>query len=291
MKNFKKYLKKYLLLSLLFLIFGCETSKPLDDEHLIIGTFNMEWLGDGIDDNKPRSEADMQQIADIISSSGMEVIAVQEVENDVALARVVAKLENFKFKISKNRGKQKNAVIYKDYITIKEIGDYEPLSLNNEARSGYVLNVSKNDYHLLVMSIHLKSTSRFDSTDELRLRSRLMRSEQAQIISNWADSLILKEGVKELVVLGDFNDYPNRQHNQTLQAIVENPNLHFLSEEYRSCKEPLWHGIDHIVGSSYTQQRYVPNSFFIYDFNSMLTASEAEKISDHCPISIQLKIK
>jgi len=284
-------LKKCLLLSLSFIIFGCETSKPLDNKNLTIGTFNMEWLGDGINDNKPRSEADMQQIADIISSSGMEVIAVQEIENDVALARVVAKLNNFKFKISKNRGKQKNAIIYKDYINVKEIGEYEPLSLKNETRSGYVLNVGKNNYNVLVMVVHLKSTSHYDSTEELRQRSRLMRSEQAQIISNWADSLILKEKVKELIVIGDFNDYPSRKNNQTLQAIVENPNLHFLSEEYRSCKEPLWYGIDHIVASGYTKERYVPNSFFIYDFNSMLTKSEAEKISDHCPISIQLDIK
>ena len=118
----------------------------------------------------------------------------------------------------------------------------------------------------------------------------MMRHAQAEIVSHWADSVI-NIGITELAIVGDFNDYPTRINNQTLEPIVNNPNLHFLTGDIRSCKFQFLFSIDHIVVSTETQKRYVPNSAFIYDFYSMLTEEEAAQVSDHCPISVQLKIK
>jgi len=291
MKSLKLIKYFFIIFSLLFV--GCnETNKSSDNENLVIGTFNVEWLGDGIDDNKPRTDADLQQIADIISSSGMEIIAVQEIENETALAKIVSKMKGYKFKVNNQKGKQKLGVIYKDYITVNEIGEYEPLSLEGKTRTGYIVDVKKNNYKLLMMIVHLKSTSRYDSTEELRIESRMMRHAQAEILSYWADSVINIAGIKELTILGDFNDYPTRKHNRTLEPIINNENLHFLTSELRSCKNPLfWHLIDHIVVSTETHKRFVPNSVFIYNFYDMLTDEEAERVSDHCPVSVELQIK
>ena len=285
-----KYFTKYFLILFSLLCISCnETSKP---EYLTVGIFNIEWLGDGIDDNKPRTDEDIRQIADIITSSGMEIIAVQEIENETALAKIVNKMDGFKLKVAKQQGKQRLGIIYKDYITVNEIGVYEPLSLNGRTRTGYIVDVAKNDYKLLMLIVHLKATSRFDSTEALKIESRMMRHAQAEIISNWADSILFVCGIKEFAIVGDFNDYPTRIHNRTLEPIIKNENLHFLTSDLRSCKNPLiWFLIDHIVVSTETKKRYVPNSVFVYDFHSMLNESEAERISDHCPISVQLKIK
>jgi len=285
---FMKIYKKYLLIVFALLFVSC--SETSNSENLTIGTFNIEWLGDGIDDNKPRTEAEIQQIADIISSSGMEIIAVQEIENEEALARVVSKMDGYKLKVDKQKGKQKLGIIYKNYIAVNEIGEYEPLSLNGKTRTGYIVEAKKNDYKLLMMIVHLKATSRFDSTEALRIESRMMRHAQAEILSHWADS-VMNTGVKELTIIGDLNDYPTRKNNQTLEPIINNPNLHFLTSDLRSCKNFYWFLIDHIVVSTETLKRFVPGSVFVYDFYDMLPTEEAEQISDHCPISVQLKIR
>jgi len=291
-KNMKKTYYLLLLISLLLISCNEKISTSTNNEYLIIGTFNIEWLGDGIEDNKPRTVEDIKKIADIISSSGMEIIAVQEIENEDALQKIVSQMSNFKFKVANQSGKQKLGIIYKDYITVNEIGEYEPLSLEGKTRSGYIVEIQKNDYKLLMLNVHLKATSRFDSTEQLRIESRMMRHAQAEIISNWADSVINIAGKKELTVLGDFNCYPTKVNNRTLVPIIENENLHFLTSELRSCKNPLyWFLIDHIVVSTETLKRYSPNSVFIYDFHSMFSEEEAERISDHCPVTVEFRIK
>ncbi len=35
---------------------------------IMIGTFNIQWLGDGIDDENPRSESEIQEIANRVKS-------------------------------------------------------------------------------------------------------------------------------------------------------------------------------------------------------------------------------
>jgi endonuclease/exonuclease/phosphatase family metal-dependent hydrolase len=277
----------------LFLLFvSCEKQTiATNNDTLVIGTFNMEWLGDGEADTKLRNKKDYMEIADIIQTSGMEVIGVQEVENEYALSRVVEYLKGYKFKVSKQKNKQRVGIIYKNYIKLSSISEYEPLSIDGKYRDGYVVDISKNNYSMKMMVVHLKSTSRYDSTEEMKQQSREIRHTQSKIISYWADSLMSECGVKELAIVGDFNDYPTRKNNQTLQYIIENPNLHFLSSGIRSCENSLWFSIDHIVVSSYTKQRYVSNSVFVYDFHSKLDNNEADGISDHCPISVELQIK
>jgi endonuclease/exonuclease/phosphatase family metal-dependent hydrolase len=249
----------------------------------------MEWLGDGYDDTNPRNEEQMKQVADILTSFGAEVIGVQEVENEFALARVVAKMDGYKMSVSKQDGKQRNALIYRDYIKVNDISEYESLNINGHLRNGYVADITKDNYKIKIMVVHLKSTSRFDSTENLRMQSRQDRYQQAKILSIWSDSL-MQNGVKELAIIGDFNDYPARKNNQTLQYLLENPNLHFLTSDIKNCKHNKIYVIDNIVVSSTTNKRYIENSAFIYDFNSSLNKSDAEKISDHCPISVALDI-
>lgn len=257
---------------------------------ITIGTFNIQWLGDGFDDENPRSEEEIKELANIISSSKIDLLALQEIENSKALERIIYLLNDYKFEILNTSSKQNLAVIYKKNIEIKSLGAYDPLALNKKTRAGLLLNIKINEYNFDAMIVHLKSTSRYDSTAQLREESREMRYKQAEIISNWADSMMFKAGKKELVILGDFNDYPTRKNNTTLDFITNNPNLYFLTENNVSCSNSNWFAIDHIVVSSETKKRFVPNSVFTYDFYSSLPDEEARKISDHCPVSVQLYV-
>ena len=69
-------------------LFSCSTSSFDTTQFVTIGTFNMEWLGDGVGDTKKRTDADYLRIADIIEKTGADVIGIQEVENEAALKKV-----------------------------------------------------------------------------------------------------------------------------------------------------------------------------------------------------------
>ncbi len=230
----------------------------------------------------------------------MDILALQEIENSEALKKIISLIPDYNFEIlDPNRlnsssssfnsnNKQNLAVVYKNTITINSSNAYDKLSINKKSRPGFLLNIKNGNYEFDMMIVHLKSTSRYDSTAYMKEESRKMRFLQAEIISNWADSMMFRAGKKELVILGDFNDYPTRKNNMTLEPIVNNSNLYFLTKNTTSCSNSNWLSIDHIVVSSETKKRFVPNSVFMYNFYSSLPDEKAVRISDHCPVSVQL---
>ena len=98
-------------------------------------------------------------------------------------------------------------------------------------------------------------------------------------------------GKEDLIILGDFNDFVNRKNNATLTPLLENPNLTCLTAKEHSCSNPYHYTIDNIFVSNSIKKRFVETSLFTYDIHSSFNDEEIETISDHCPISIQLKIE
>ncbi len=291
MKKLNIILIILIILIISFLLFSCKNN-PLNDINFItIGTFNIQWLGDGINDNTPRTKKDINNIANIIEDSDIDILALQEIENAASLEQITKLLPNYKYIVSTKYKNQNVGVIYKDDIEIKVEDEYQPLTLNGRSRPGLVLNIKAQDYEFYAMIIHLKATSKYDSTQILKEKSIEMRKMQAEMISHWADSMINIENKKELVIIGDFNDFPKRKNNATLTPILQNKNLIFLTDNERNCINPYYFTIDNIVVSKTTKKRFIKGSVFTYDINSAFNKTEIENISDHCPISIQLKIK
>lgn len=60
---------------------------PFATTHLQVGTFNLDWLtADLPGDFEPRNERDLAMIASLIEAMDVDVLAVQEVDGDAALA-------------------------------------------------------------------------------------------------------------------------------------------------------------------------------------------------------------
>jgi len=97
-----------------------------------LGTFNLEWLGDGIDDKKPRSSADYMKFAEIIANSGMEIVGVQEVENPSAMKKIMKYLPDYKFIVGNKGSAQNLGLIYKNTIQVESLGEYTPLKVEPE---------------------------------------------------------------------------------------------------------------------------------------------------------------
>lgn len=169
--------------------------------------------------------------------------------------------------------------------------EYMPVAVRGERnRPGFVVNCRKGNFDWTMMVLHLKSTSRADSTPQLKEEAILNRSLQAVKVSEWADSILANGKEKDILVVGDFNDSPQRKVNPTLTAMINDTNITFLTATLTSCKNTSWLNIDQIVASRSAAIRWRPAAMHHYNFNAAFRTEEANMISDHCPVLGQFEI-
>jgi exonuclease III len=284
----KKTLTIMFFTSLIIFSLSCGTNKSYrsetDKSTVCIGTFNLEWLGDGISDKKPRSKADYMKYAEIIANSGLEVVGVQEVENPSAIEKIMKYLPDYKYILGKKGSIQNVGLIYKNTVQVESLGEYTPLKVEPErTRPGLVVKCKKGNFDWIMMVVHLKSTSRYDDTPEKRQESFDYRNEQAEVLSNWVDSLVDNSDEHDVLIVGDFNDNPRRD-DKVITPLSLDKNVVFLTWDMQSCKNKMWDNIDHIVITKSVKNRYLDGSVHAYNFFSSLTDKAAEGISDHCPV-------
>lgn len=288
MKNFSPL--PFLLFCLMFVV-SCGTPQGTTETTVTMGTFNIKWLGDGRSDLVERSDADYLAIADLIIKSKADVLGLQEIENQDALDKVLRYLEDYRGEVLNAGNKQKLAVVYHKAVEVKSLGAYAPLQLDkpNRLRPGFVVGCKKGSFDWVQMIVHLKSTSRYDSTSSLRELSREYRAKQVEALQYWADS-VQTAGEPDVVITGDLNDYPQRTRNATLTAMLDAGTMNFVTADLPSCRNKKWHLIDHVVVSESIMSRFVSGSARTENFYEFLTEAEADRISDHCPVVAKFSI-
>jgi len=270
------------------IIVACQSPQGSPDTTVTVGTFNIEWLGDGLDDKKPRTDQECLLIADVIARSGADVLGVQEIENEGALRRVLRYLQSYDGFVVDAGIKQNVGVIYRKGVDVSKSGIFEPLALGRSGmRPGLVLSCKKGAFDWTMMVVHLKSTSRYDSTNQMRDESRVMRSRQIEILRSWSDSLIALGPEKDIMIVGDFNDFTSRRQQATLTALLESNNMTFLTGLLKSCKNQQWTTIDQVVVSKSARDRMVKGSERVEDIRSFLKDNMADAVSDHCPVLVR----
>lgn len=274
------------------LLLGSCASQQSPDTTATIGTFNIEWMGDGIGDRVVRTDADHLRIADIIIKSGADVLGVQEIENERALKLILRYLDGYDGFVTEAGSQQRVGVIYRKGVQVEKVGEYRPLQLEmgDTLRPGLVVKCRKGSFDWLQMVVHLKSTSRFDSTQQMREESRMLRSRQAGVIQAWTDSVLAAGGEQDVIITGDWNDFPLRQREATLDAVTTKNTLTFLTKELKSCSNPKWYVIDHVVVSTSVMRRYHSGTERTENVRAYLDAQEVEKVSDHCPVVAQFDV-
>lgn len=287
-----QYLPLLLIAFIIFQpLFGC-TNAQTDSLPLSIGTFNIAWLGDGEgNDVIPRTAEQYKLIADVIQETSADIIALQEIENVNAINKVLIHLPQYSAILGSNGKSQNVGFLYKKTLTVESLGEYAPIAIDpSRNRPGYVVKIKKGNFDCYLMSVHFKSTSRFDSTDEMRTTSRLMRREQSQKAMYWIDSITSHAIDQDVFIVGDLNDFPKREKEPTLQALSSSLNVTFLTENMKSCKFQHFYVIDHIIASTSAQKRFLKGTERMIDIHSMYQKDIAEKISDHCPIVMQFDV-
>lgn len=290
----QKILFIFVILSLTY--FGCNrcSDKKIEEifpNEIVVGTFNIEWLGDGISDRVDRNEEDYKNIAELIQMSQVELLGIQEVENISAMSRLIKYLPDYSFYIVRDDAPQKVGIIFRKNLKVKYLYDYSPIEVvDRKTRPGLIAAVQKGNLDFLVLVVHFKATSRYDDTPEKIKESYELRSLQSEKAALWVDSVLNAGFEQDVLVIGDFNDSPKRVKNNTLTAFLSDTNVFFLTFDLKSCKYRNSYGIDHILSSKYLAKRLVPNSVRLVDSYSMFTKEEVEKISEHCIVLARFEV-
>ncbi len=277
----------------LFFIFSCST-KPVkyEFETIRIATFNIEWLGDGIDDKKMREESDYLRIAEVIEKLDADLIGLQEIENEKALLKLMVHLPDFSYVMGNTGWVQNPAIIFRKNIDVRFVNNYQPLAVKeNKTRAGLWVKVRKENFDFHMMVVHFKSTSSFDNTPELKAESFQLRQLQSKALRKWADSLVTSGTEQDIIIIGDFNDNPNRTNMRNLEQLVYDGEFSFLTQDMGSCKNPRWDLIDHVAVNKSVKNRYVEGSEFVYDIFQSHWEHQSEMISDHCPVLVSFEIE
>ncbi len=269
---------------------GCQTGGYAPDQTVAVGTFNIEWLGDGTDDQKPRTDAECLLIADVIARTGVDVLGLQEIENEAALRRVLRYLDGYDGFVADVGLKQNVGIIHRRTVDVRRLGVYTPLTIGVPGmRPGLVVSCRKGSFDWTMMVVHLKSTSRFDSTNALREESRRIRTAQAEVLRVWSDSIVAAGSERDVIIVGDFNDFTGRRQQATLTPLLESSTMSFLTGSLRSCKNPQWTTIDQVVASTSARDRLIKGSEYMEDLGAFLPEGSRESVSDHCPVIVRFR--
>jgi len=263
-------------------------------EDVQIGSFNIKYLGDGINDQNPREDFDLKKLAQIIDLLDLELVSIVEVENKAALDKLVVNLpkdENgdpvYDDKIGQSGGKQRIGIIFKkDEISFldgpKELSELQEawtstkdlfprLPLYAYIRAGTF------DFHFI--ALHLKAMFDFDSIKR--------RERELEKLRDWVEAKLSSD--KDVVIVGDMNEVLG---SAPFAKLNENNKFYFCTSEL-SC-EYSYIGIksliDHIIVSKVSggsKVEYVERSIRVFPTDILLKhlygnlETLEDRLSDH----------
>lgn len=248
----------------------------------------------GSDPSVTRSATDYERIRCYVRLFDPDILAVQEVDGEDALERIVD-TEIYNIHVSDRRqpsfinGRQNTGFAYKKGLTAQEHPDFEDLDVSNGSlRFGARLDVTFGGITYQLMSVHLKSGC-FSNSSSSSACDKL--TEQIPILEGWIDDAAASPNPP--IVLGDFNRRFNMPGdsvwttlddgvpaNADLTSITNNMPISCRDNEYTSF-------IDHIVFDARAVDRVDVSSFrhMTYRQDDRLVW---DKISDHCPVVVEM---
>jgi endonuclease/exonuclease/phosphatase family metal-dependent hydrolase len=226
-----------------------------------------------------------------------DILAVQEVDGEAALSRVVD-TEVYDVYVDNRpkgslNGQQNTGFAVKRGLTIVRQPDFQALDIRGDGslRYGTRIDLTHNGQTLQLMSVHLKSGC-FENASTSSACETLL--EQVPVLEGWIDAAAA--GPVPFIVLGDFNRRLTQPHDRVWADLDDGEpataDLTVLTQEMPvSCRDNTFtEFIDHIV----VDRRVVPwvdrTSF------RQVTYRQQDKVvwdqlSDHCPVLVELWIR
>lgn len=261
---------------------------------LRIAAWNMEWLDD--EDGAgfaARGPGDYELLRAHAERLDADVIAVQEVENEAALARVFDP-SAYDFILTGRGGSQKTGFVVRAGLEVTRHDDVRALNISGNVRDGADITVTLGGVPLRLLGVHMKSGC-FSPMEEGRPSAAddcAERLAQTAPLEAWIDARAA-EG-QAFAVLGDFNrrwdDPRDREWEELDDGVPANADLSRPDEAFRPACDPRYTElIDHIVLGRLAAGWTVAGSFAEWTYGD-LRRSDGALPADHCPISVDLRL-
>jgi endonuclease/exonuclease/phosphatase family metal-dependent hydrolase len=226
-----------------------------------------------------------------------DILAVQEVDGEAALSRVVD-TDVYDVHVDDRpkgslNGQQNTGFAFKRGLTVVRQPDFEALDIRGDGslRYGTRIDLTHNGQTIQLMSVHLKSGC-FDNASTSSACETLLA--QVPVLEGWIDTAAA--GPTPFIVLGDFNRRFNEPNDRVWADLDDgeptNADLTALTQDMPvSCRDNTFtEFIDHLVVDRRVLPRVDRTSF------RHITYRQADKavwnqISDHCPVVIELWIR
>lgn len=255
---------------------------------LRLASWNLQFLdvpGRGPD---ARGRADYEALARHARELDADVIAVQEVASEAALALVFAP-ETYAYHLAARGGSQRTGFVFRRELDARVLPDLEELALR-DLRAGSDLAVRVGGRELRLLAVHLKA---FCVTGSLAQRSKHCRKLAAQVpvLEGWIDARA-REGAA-FAVLGDFNRALGDQGDALLRELddADPPGLALRRASLReqaACRPGRrLQAIDHVLLGGPAVRWLLPEGSRELPYRADDRAA-GRKLSDHCPIQLVL---
>jgi endonuclease/exonuclease/phosphatase family metal-dependent hydrolase len=259
---------------------------------LKLASWNLEWLnrksGHG---PVKREDADYARLRRYVDKLDADIIAFQEVDGLEAAKRVFD-TGRYELYVAEQSDPQRTGFAYRKGLHVSINPDYAALDVG-QVRVGADITVEYEGKHVRLLSVHLKSGC-FDQPLSSETKDCRKLFAQLPSLEAWIDDRAI-EGISA-VVLGDFNrrlfarpDEPfwrelddSEPPDSDLWAPTEGQTSRCWGGQYKEF-------IDHLVLNRRARELYVEQSFeqLLYDARD---AEHKRVLSDHCPLSISLRL-
>jgi endonuclease/exonuclease/phosphatase family metal-dependent hydrolase len=281
------------------------SSAPHPSGRLRLATWNLENLHaqdgqstyTGSDPSVKRTAVDYDRMRCYVRLFDPDILAVQEVDGEAALSRVVD-TEVYDVYVDDRpkgslNGQQNTGFAVKRGLTMVRQPDFTALDIRGDGtlRYGTRIDLTHNGQTIQLLSVHLKSGC-FENASTSSACETLLA--QVPVLEDWIDAAA--EGPMPFIVLGDFNRRFTQPGDRVWADLDDgepvNADLTALGQDMPvSCRDNTFtEFIDHIV----VDRRVLPwvdrSSF------RQVTYRQADKavwdqLSDHCPVVVELWIR
>ena len=287
---------KTILLLLLFL--SCSEKSDLifnPDNGLFNSSLNFKGTDKTLDiitwniENYPKNDLTNTYISQIIDSLDVDIIALQEITDNVSFNELVNSLEGWSGYKSGGSSSDYQELAYIINTNKVEILSNPYTILNSYQyefayREPLVLECSYNNHHLTIINIHYKCC---DGSESRRLAA-------SNLLYDYINSNLNSEKV---IVLGDYNDLLNDSGINIFESFLDDDDYSFAdyniaisSNEYWSFPDWPSH-LDHILITNELFNNVISTNTIMIDHSlngGFLTYDNY--ISDHRPVGIKLLI-
>ena len=240
-----------------------------------IGTFNIEWLG-----TKKRKEEDYKKIAQVIKDTDAQILGLEEISNEKGLKSVMKYLPDYGYILGKSGGQRVGVLFDKKRVQydVNSIDQIDEAQVGSRLRAPLLVDMKiDGGFDFTFVVAHLKAM--FDEN------AIATRTEQAEKLSEWIGKHLDGNQDKDLILVGDLNDFVG---SDALAPLQKGGKVHFLTEGLPKSfysNIPYKGLIDHCIVTnvqSGTMEEVVPGS--IHTVNEKNYPGYLESVSDHKPV-------